>query len=133
MASRDQARRTAEEGLHRTRQSDRLDTWSSAGRARGVQMLDAVCTSVYRFHPNRYFGRGTWTILDLGFPACPVRFALLQVETLGPWGGPGQRTQLWPPSLSCARRQGNMWTLAGVSRAEPWDPRIRISITRAAK
>lgn len=57
----------------------------------------------------------------------------LQVETLGPWGGPGQRTSCGSPALAAPGRQGNMWTLAGNSWAGPCGPGTQFSITRAAR
>jgi len=79
-----------------------------------------LCTALYGFHLLSD-DRGVWTRRGLVFPACLVQSVFLQVETLGPWGGPGQRTSCGLPALAVPGRQGNMWTLAGDSWAGPWD------------
>ena len=101
------------------------DGWTPAtvlavpGHARCRTLL---CTALYRFHLTSD-DRGAWTRRGLVFPACLVQSVFLQVETLGPWGGPGQRTSCGLPALAVPGRQGNMWTLAGDSWAGPWDSR----------
>jgi hypothetical protein len=111
------------------------DGWSPAAvlaAAGHTRCQTLLCTAVYRFQRTSD-DRGVWTLTGLVFPACPVRSVLLQVETLGPWGGPGQRTSCGLPALAVPGRQGNMWTLAGDSWAGPWDSGPLCRQIRAAR
>jgi len=116
MASRDpgQAYRRRARIAHASGRPGQLEQcWLRQERPGCQTLFVHPCTGFIQLQDS---GRGPWTILTWGFQACPVRFALLEVETLGPWGGPGQRTSRGLPALAVPGRQGNMWTLAGVSR-----------------
>jgi len=90
-------------------------------------MPGAVCTSVYRFHPTPGFRPWPLDHPGLGVssmprPVCTSRGG----ERWDPGAALGSALAVASQPSAVPGREGNMWTLAGVSRAEPWDPRIRI-------